>query len=45
MSKLKHEIKKCCNENEDSIMIYRFDSLRYSNKGVIGLHMANDNII
>jgi CRISPR-associated protein Cas2 len=45
LSKLKHEIKKCCNENEDSIMIYRFDSLRYSNKEVIGLHMVNDNII
>ncbi len=45
LNKLKQEIKQNCRENEDSIMIYRFDSLRYSNKEVIGLHMINDNII
>jgi CRISPR-associated protein Cas2 len=45
LEKLKKEIKKICHEDEDSVMIYKFDSLKYSTKEVIGLIMANDNIL
>lgn len=45
LEKLKKEIKKIYHEDEDSVMIYKFDSLKYSTKEVIGLIMANDNIL
>ena len=45
LEKFKKEIKKICHEDEDSVMIYKFDSLKYSTKEVIGLIMANDNIL
>lgn len=45
LEKLKKEIKKICHVDEDSVMIYKFDSLKYSTKEVIGLIMANDNIL
>ena len=45
LEKLKKEIKKICHADEDSVMIYKFDSLKYSTKEVIGLIMANDNIL
>ena len=43
LEKLKKEIKKICHEDEDSVMIYKFDSLKYSTKEAIGLIMTNDN--
>lgn len=44
LEKLKKEIKKICHE-EDSVMIYKFDSLKYSTKEVIGQIIVNDNIL
>lgn len=44
LKSLKREIKKVSHD-EDSIMIYEFDSLRYATKEVIGTYMPNENIL
>ena len=45
LKKLKSELGHVCRKDEDSIMIYRFDSLRYSSKEVIGVYAADDNFL
>ena len=45
LNKLKSELGRTCKKEEDSIMIYRFDSLRYSSKEVIGLYTTDDNFL
>ena len=45
LEKLKKEIKKIGHDDEGSVRRYKFDSRKYSTKEVIGLIMANDNIL
>lgn len=45
LKSLKKEIKKICNDEEDSIMIYEFDSLKYSTKEIIGTYTPHENIL
>lgn len=45
LKNLKNEIKKVCNDEEDSVMIYEFDSLKYSTKEVFGVYVPNENIL
>lgn len=44
LGKLKKEIKTVCHNDEDSVMIYEFNSLKYATKEVIGTYTSNDNI-
>lgn len=37
LNKLKAELKHILKTDEDSLFIYRFDSLKYSSKEIIGL--------
>ena len=45
LNKLKSELGRTCKKEEDSIMIYRCDSLRYSSKEVIGLYTTDNNFL
>lgn len=45
LNKLKNELKKAAETDEDSIIIYRFDSLRYSNKEILGSYDIHDNFL
>ena len=38
LKRLKNELKKISNEKEDSIIIYRFETLKYSSKEVLGTY-------
>lgn len=45
LKSLKKEIKKICKDEENSIMIYEFDSLKYSTKEIIGTYTQHENIL
>lgn len=45
LNKLKNELKKAAETDEDSIIIYRFDSLKYSNKEILGSYDIHDNFL
>ena len=38
LKKLKAELHKVCKTEEDSIIIYRFDSLKYSQREILGIY-------
>ena len=45
LEKLKFEIKRVINPEDDQVAIYRLQSVRYSEKEIIGYHTLQDNII
>lgn len=45
LRKLKAEIKNIIKPDEDSVMIYRFDSLKYSSKEVFGVCTQHENFL
>ena len=45
VQKLKNELKKISNEKEDSIIIYRFETLKYSSKEVLGTYEEDSNFL
>jgi len=45
LTKLRHEIKKIINEEEDSVIIYQFRSTRYSRREIIGLEKGGEELI
>ena len=45
LNKLKNELKKAAETDEDSIIIYRFESLKYSNKEILGSYDIHDNFL
>jgi len=45
LNKLKKEIAKIIDTDYDSFLIYRFDSIKYTAKERIGVHVDNGNII
>ena len=45
LKKMKWEIEKTINPDEDQVAIYELDTLRYFKKNVIGYHLAEDNIL
>ena len=45
LKRLKNELKKISNEKEDSIIIYRFETLKYSSKEVLGTYEEDSNFL
>ena len=45
LRRLKGELSRIISKEEDSIIIYRFETLKYSSKEVIGLYEAEDNFL
>jgi len=45
LTKLRNEIKKMINEEEDSVIIYQFRSTRYSRREIIGLEKGGEELI
>lgn len=45
LKKLKSELYKECKVEEDSIIIYRFDSLKYSQREILGTYEQKDNFL
>lgn len=45
LRRLKKELVKLINFEEDSINIYEFESMKYSTKEKIGVNMDEDNIL
>ena len=45
LNKLKKEIGRIIVPEDDSFMIYRFDSSKYSSKEIIGVSVDNSNIL
>ena len=45
LNKLKNELRNIIDTKEDSIIIYRFDSSKYSAKEYIGVHDEVTNIL
>ncbi len=45
LTHLKGELKKLIDVDEDSIVIYELDSLKYSSKEKIGVNGYDDNVI
>ena len=45
LRKLKREMERVIDANEDSIIIYRFETLKYSSKEVIGIYEESDNFL
>lgn len=45
LRKLKEELKKLINSDEDSVCIYEFESLKYTSKEKIGVDNYDDNIL
>ncbi len=45
LSRLKNEIEKVLAPNDDQVAIYEFDTLRYTQKDIIGYHISKDNIL
>ncbi len=43
--KLMKEIEHVIIPDEDQVAIYEFDTIRYTNKWMIGYHKSSDNII
>jgi len=42
LTKLKAELKKVMDEEEDSVIIYRFRSTRYSQREILGVEKGGD---
>lgn len=45
LKRLKNELAQVIKEDEDSIMIYRFETLKYSSKEVIGVFEKDTNFL
>ena len=45
LKKLKAELRKACHADEDSVVIYRFETLKYSSKEIIGVHKEESNFL
>ena len=45
LKKLKAELRKVCLVDEDSVVIYRFETLKYSSKEIIGVHKEENNFL
>lgn len=45
LTKLKVELKKLLNTEEDSVIIYQFRSTRYSRREIIGLEKGGEELI
>ena len=45
LKKLKTELHKVCKTEEDSIIIYRFDFLKYSQREILGIYEQKDNFL
>lgn len=45
LMKLKMELKKIINENEDSIIIYTFRTTWYTNREIIGIRKGGEELI
>lgn len=45
LKRLKNEIAQVINRDEDSIMIYQFETLKYSTKEVIGVYEKDSNFL
>ena len=45
LRKLKSELKRTTKTDEDSVIIYRFDSLKYSSKEVLGEYSPEENFL
>jgi len=45
LKKLKHELKSKMNEEEDSLIIYTFQNMKYSNREVIGNEKNTTDVI
>lgn len=45
LRRLKGELLHIISKEEDSIIIYRFETLKYSSKEVIGLYEEEDNFL
>lgn len=45
LNRLKREMGRVIDTSEDSIIIYRFETLKYSSKEVIGLYEESDNFL
>ena len=43
--RLKNELQRVIDYDEDQVTIYEFDSVRYASKDIIGYHIMTDNII
>lgn len=43
LNRLKGELSRAIVKDEDSIMIYKFETLKYSSKEVIGLYKEKSN--
>ena len=43
--RLKNSLAKVIVPDEDQIVVYVFDSMRYASKEMIGIHTTQDNII
>ena len=45
LERLKTELSKIIDFDNDQIAVYEFDTLRYSAKDIIGYHIISDNVI
>ena len=45
LGRLKREIRRVIDTSEDSVMIYRFETLKYSSKEGIGTYEVSDNFL
>lgn len=45
MRRFKSEIQKVILPEDDQVAIYEFDSLRYTQKEIIGYHISADNVV
>lgn len=45
LNKLKREISQIIDKEEDGIIIYKFETLKYSSKEVIGLYNEKSNYL
>ncbi len=45
LRKLKSELKRTTKTDEDSVIIYRFDSLKYSSKEVLGEYSQEEHFL
>lgn len=45
LEKLKRELEKVIDYENDQVAIYEFDTLRYSSKHMIGYHVVTDNVL
>lgn len=45
LRKLKSELKRTTKTDEDSVIIYRFDSLKYSSKEVLGEYSPEEHFL